>query len=264
MKSKNLTKTVLAVVLVAAGVFALFKICQYERRQNERIDSLAEEVKLLTHKLNGLTGGVEWPEGCYNYLAVGNSITLHEITSFWWDVRGMAASETEKDYFHLVSSGLEKRFGKVFAVPYNFATWEVQAHDRDETLVSLDKYLSPKIDLITVQLAENASNLDTYGQDFVSFLNYLKTYCPNARILVVGDFWIYKDRDLLKEQACRECGIEYLSLEGINDDKAYQCGLGTAVLDGEGKPHIVEHEGVAAHPGDLGMEAIANRILEAL
>ena len=67
-----------------------------------------------------------------------------------------------------------------------------------------------------------------------------------------------------REQACRECGIEYLSLEGINDDKAYQCGLGTAVLDGEGKPHIVEHEGVAAHPGDLGMEAIANRILEAL
>ena len=118
-------------------------------------------------------------------------------------------------------------------------------------------------DTLDPQLAENASNLDTYKEDYVSLLKYLKTYCPNARILVVGDFWENGDRDSLKEQACRECGIEYVSLEGIKGNKDCECGLGTAVFDSEGRPHIVGHEGVAAHPGDSGMAAIAGRILEA-
>ena len=263
MNKKNLSRAAtLAAVLVVAGL-SIFGICRHERRQTEMIARLSEEVRVMSHKLNGIAGGPEWPEDTFNYLAIGNSLTLHGITSFWWDNRGMAASETEKDYFHIVSRRLEEKEGKVFSVPFNFAIWETQGHDRDETLTNLDRFLSPKIDMITVQLAENASDLVTYKEDFVSLLKYLKTYCPNARIMVVGDFWENGDRDSLKEQACKECGIEYVSLEGIKGKEEYECGLGTAVLDAEGRQHIVEHEGVAAHPGDSGMAAIAGRILTA-
>ena len=263
MDRKNLSRAAaLVAVLVVAG-FSVLGIFRHERRQTEVITRLSEEIRVMSHKLNGIAGGPEWPEDTFNYLAIGNSLTLHGITSFWWDNRGMAASETEKDYFHIVSRQLGDRIGKVFSLPYNFSMWEVQAHDRDETLANLDRFLSTKIDMITVQLAENASNLDTYKEDYVSLLKYLKTYCPNARILVVGDFWEKGDRDSLKEQACRECGIEYVSLEGIKGNKDCECGLGTAVFDSEGRPHIVGHEGVAAHPGDSGMAAIAGRILEA-
>ncbi|MBR5384691.1 MAG: SGNH/GDSL hydrolase family protein [Bacteroidales bacterium] len=263
MKQKSLF-IVSPIVLAAAIIFALVKIGRHERSQNEMISNLTEEVRVLSHKLNGMTGGVEWPEDSFNYLAIGNSLTVHGVTTFWWNECGMAASKDEKDYFHLVTSGLEKKAGNVYSVRFNFGAWEIQAHDRDETLVSLDKYLSPKIDLVTVQLAENVTNLDTYEKDYVSLLTYLKTYCPKARILVVGDFWSRENRDQLKEQACKECGVEYISLEGIKDNNDYFCGLGTTVYDDDGNPHVVEHGGVAAHPGDTGMEAIADRILKAL
>ena len=176
----------------------------------------------------------------------------------------MAATEEEKDYFHIVSNQIEQQLGAVFSFPMNFSVWETQYHDRDETLEFLDKYLAPEIDLITVQLGENAFNLNTYKQDYSSLLSYLRKSCPKARILVVGDFWTYQDRDGLKEQACAEVGVEYVSLMGIKDNKKYQCGLGSTVFDADGKPHIVEHEGVASHPGDKGMAAIADRILQAV
>ena len=37
--------------------------------------------------------------------------------------------------------------------------------------------------------------------------------------------------------------------------------MGTVVFDKDGKDHIIKHEGVAKHPGDKGMEAIAGRIV---
>lgn len=266
MKKNSLRSTLVIFVILCllslVGVL-LCKFYRHERSQSDRISTLQESVSLLSLRLSDyLTDVMDWPENRFNYLAIGNSLTIHGVTTFWWNEIGMAATEKEKDYYHIVSNQLEQRFGSICSFPKGFAVWETQSHDRDETLEFLDKYLSPEIDLITVQLGENASNLDTYKQDYSSLLSYLKISCPKARILVVGDFWTYQDRDNLKEQACAEVGVEYVSLKGIKDNKEYQCGLGTTVFDAEGNPHIVEHEGVARHPGDRGMAAIADRILQ--
>lgn len=139
----------------------------------------------------------------YNYLAIGNSITIHSITSFWWNEVGMAASDEDHDYY-LVLKYLESKKDNVMGVPYNFSVWETQRHDRDETLEYLDHYLSSDLDLITVQLAENASDLATYQEDYVSLLEHIKDKAPNARILVVGDFWSRDNRDELKQNAVLE------------------------------------------------------------
>ncbi len=42
------------------------------------------------------------------------------------------------------------------------------------------------------------------------------------------------------------------------------CGVGDTVYDDDGKAHVVEHDGVAKHPGDSGMQEIADRIIEKL
>ena len=208
--------------------------------------------------------GTVWLKDGFNYLAIGNSITKHGISSYWWNEVGMAASDAGHDYFHLVLKYLEENNDKVKGVSYNFYIWETQSHDRDEALSMLDQYLSPDLDLITVQLGENASNLSTYQNDFLSMLQYLRSKSPDARILVIGDFWINENRDELKKAAVQEAGVEYVSLEGIANIDTYYCGLGTTVYDADGNEHTVEHEGVAKHPGDAGMKAIADRIIEKL
>ncbi|MBE5837170.1 SGNH/GDSL hydrolase family protein [Butyrivibrio sp.] len=126
----------------------------------------------------------------YKYLAIGNSITIHSITSFWWNEVGMAVCDAEHDYYHLGLDYLKENNKSVKGVPYNFSVWETQSHDRDETLEYLDHYLSTELDLVTIQLAENASDLTTYQEDYVSLISYVREKAPNARILVIGDFGV--------------------------------------------------------------------------
>ena len=85
---------------------------------------------------------------------------------------------------------------------------------------------------------------------------------PDAQILVIGDFWDKEQKDEMKQKACEETGVEFISLDEIKGLEEYQCGMDTTVYDSDGGPHTVEHSGVADHPGDLGMKWIADRIID--
>ena len=202
---------------------------------------------------------VTWKDGDYNYLAIGNSITIHPLNEYWWGEWGMAASIAEKDYVHLVASALDAE-----PYAYNFGTWEVMGHDRGETLSLLDGLLSDELDLVTIQLSENASDLSTFESDFEELIRYVQKGAPNARVLVIGDFWDKEQKDEMKQQACEETGVKFISLDEIKGIEQYQCGMDTTVYDSEGNLHTVEHSGVAKHPGDTGMKWIADQIVEAV
>jgi hypothetical protein len=176
----------------------------------------------------------------------------------------MAASVPEKDYVHLIEAGLKKHEGKVTSHVYNFCAWETSASDRAETLMQLDVFLSDKIDLITIQLGENAGDVSTYESDFEELIAYIQEKAPKASIYIVGDFWSYEDRDEQKETAAESMKIPYISLSEIKDNKDYQVGLGTTVYGDDGESHVVEHNGVAKHPGDKGMAYIAEEVLRAI
>lgn len=246
----------------------LYKVYNHEQRQSQDIASLRGQVSKLGAQIELLDKQdkvkLSFADDSFNYLCIGNSISKHPITNFWWNDNGMAASTLDKDYYHRVVDYLKQNHEKVNSKVVNLSVWEVQSHDRAETLDFFKPYLSDKLDLVTIQLGENASNIDTFRQDYIELINYVKKSCTKAKILIVGDFWEYRDRDEQKKVAALACNVDYVSLEGIKDNKDYFAGMGTVVFDKEGKEHIIEHDGVARHPGDKGMEAIAGRIVEQL
>lgn len=209
------------------------------------------------------SGTPETSGDVFRYLAVGNSITRHEICDYWWNEVGMAASTADKDYFHLVTAGLEETYGAVEGEAYNFSVWEITDTDRAQTIQLLDLKLNEDLDLVTVQLSENLPSLTTFESDFEYLIQHIREKAPNARILILDDFW-YQNRGYIKAVVAARSGITFVSLAEIRGNTDYQCGLGTVVYDADGGEHIVEHAGVAGHPGDSGMQYIADAILAAL
>lgn len=192
----------------------------------------------------------------FNYLAIGNSITKHGICGYWWNEHGMAASREDKDYVHLVKNGIEDREKEisVSALAYNYYLWEVQALDRAETFSLIEPYLSDEINLITIQLGENVVDTTTLKEDFVELIKYIKVKAPNAKILLVGEFWKDDEIDAAKRYAAELCKIDFIDLSRIQNLDEYKAGIGAVVFDKNGDKHIIEHKGVAEHPNDKGMK----------
>lgn len=257
---------VLIAILIVGSILGV-RVYKHEKWQSGQIHSLSAQVRELqetNNSLDKLLRKVEYSDTAFNYLAIGNSITLHAPCDYWWNKIGMAATTADKDYVHLVSHHLEKTYGEVCFYAMNYSKWENQSHDRAETYETIDSYLSSKLNLITVQLSENVSDTTTFESDFEALLKYLSQKAPNAKLLVIGDFWNNGEKETAKRAATEKLGVEYISLDEIKGNPEYQCGIGTTVYDTEGHPHVVEHNGVALHPGDKGMRYIAEKIIEDL
>lgn len=235
--------------------------------QNQEIKRLSGEVAFLKTALKGsLNDDISWSENNYNYFAIGNSITTHGLADYWWnDNIGMAASNEESDYVHLIGNWLTNNNDKpVQLLSYNFYIWGVQSRDRSETLSLLKPYLSDKLDLVTVQLSENAHDINTFENDCIELFKYIRAKAANAKVVVIDDFWDNKDKAAMKERAASNSKISFVSLNDIKNKKEYQAVIGTKVYDKAGMAHIIEHAGVAAHPNDKGMKYIAESVIRAI
>lgn len=261
------TNRQIVVLLFSILLTLIFDICigykciLYEKKYDEQIYELKREIEL--YKVKSSTQAVNWEDENYNYLAIGNSITIHPTNDYWWNECGMAATSLEKDYVHQLSELVkENKKTQMATVAYNFYLWETQSYDRAESLLLLDELLSEKLDLITIQLSENVNELGTFETDFEELIRYIQDGAPDAQIIVIGDFWDDSQKDVLKIKACEATGVDFINLNEIKGKEEYQCGVGTIVYDEKGESHIVEHEGVAKHPNDRAMMWIASKIFE--
>jgi hypothetical protein len=131
----------------------------------------------------------------YNILFIGNSITRHGITSYWWsDGRGMAATSQETDYVHQTESLLADKLEElkpgakgINGYAFNYSVWETNAHDRAQTYPVMDKYMTEggELDVVVLQLGENVSDASadgsTYESDYAELIQHIKEEAPNAR-----------------------------------------------------------------------------------
>jgi hypothetical protein len=190
-------------------------------------------------------------------LFLGNSITLHgPLESIGWTGNwGMAASEQSKDYVHLLTKQIaEAAQGSPETMVRNIADFErnYSAYDVPGTLREAINF---NADLIIVAIGENVGQLKT-DNDQAAFSEAVKKLLVelkgdnNPTILLRSTFWSDAGKNAALKTACTATDVQFVDLGGLDADEAN-------FARSERK---IEHAGVAGHPGDRGMRAIADAL----
>ena len=265
MKKRTLIlTTAAAVLLIAAAVICGVKFIRYERAQNENIRALTQRVLDLSEDLEDLSDayrrdkeyyehGHSWGDG-YNWLAIGNSITLIDAYG-----RGICSTMPDNDYFGIVKAHLETKYPEVDAFRVNVVPWEKKSSNRSTRLYLMDPYLSPKLDLVTIQLGENVYDTTTYQQDLAELIRHIREICPEAQVILIDEFW---DPEIssLRRAAAAETGIAFADLSEIRGNPEYQSREGTVFQLPDGSTETVS-KAAETHPGDAGMKYIADQVI---
>ena len=183
---------------------------------------------------------------------VGNSITLHGIAPhIGWNLEcGMAASCEENDYVHLLMDKVNAvRPDSAFCI-CQLADWERLYKNGSQTHHNYENACDFDADIIIARFIENcpADNFDNeiFKREMDALLNYLNK-SKRAKLIVTTGFWRHPGDAAILEYA-KEKNIPCVELGDLGEmDEMKAIGL-------------FEHEGVANHPGDLGMKHIAERI----
>jgi hypothetical protein len=196
-------------------------------------------------------------------LFLGNSITKHgpKPSIDWHGNWGMAATTEAKDYVHLVTAGLSQaQKGAPQILVNNIAQFE-REHAKPD--YDLDKALADAAAFgashIVIAIGENVPGLasDAAKAAFKAQMQKLlaKLNGPQKPVIVVrSSFWPNAAKDQILEEACREVGGRFVNITALGKEESNYAR--------SERPY--KHAGVANHPGDKGMQAIADVILQAL
>lgn len=206
-----------------------------------------------------------WPAGAaepfHKVLFLGNSITKHgpKADIDWSGNWGMAATAEEKDYVHLVAQGLAAKSGAAPEIMVkNIVDFErgYAGYDASEKLRDAIAF---QADAIILAIGENVPPLKSPDKAaaFQASVTKLLLALEGDRhptLLVRSSFWANATKDTALKQACAAAGGVYVDISSLGKDESNYAR--------SERPY--KHAGVANHPGDKGMAAIAAALLKAL
>ena len=183
----------------------------------------------------------------------GNSTLRHGVSERigWLRDCGMAASSKDKDYAHILMKRVSEIDPDATFCIAQCSIWERGFwNDSVYENFKFAKDFAP--DILIYRLGENVTLDSLEGHDLKEGIRHLIKYLteknPDAKIIFTTNFWIREAVDNAILEVAKEYGkvAHDLGLIGENPEMK---ALG-----------LFEHSGVAAHPGDKGMEAIADVI----
>ena len=194
-------------------------------------------------------------------LFLGNSITKHgpKADIDWTGNWGMAASAEAKDYVHVFTTSLSDKQGSTPEIHVkNIADFE-RAHQGYDFATKLKEAIDFQADLIVLAIGENVPALKTPEEKakLQEAVTKLLTTLKGDRkpvILVRSGFWANAAKDEALRGASDTVGGIYADISALAKDKS---------LYGRSEREF-KHDGVANHPGDKGMTAIAAALMRAL
>ena len=199
--------------------------------------------------------------GWHKVLFLGNSITKHgpKADIDWAGNWGMAASAEAKDYVHLVTKALGEKSGSSPEVMVkNIADFE-RAYAGYDVAGKMKDVFDFDADLIIIAIGENVPALKSeddktrFKSSVTKLLARLKAH-KQPTLLVRSCFWANPAKDEVLRQVCGEAGGIFVDISSLSKDEG---NYGRS-------EHPFKNPGVANHPGDRGMQAIADALVKAL
>ena len=196
---------------------------------------------------------VENPDGKgMRILFVGNSITRHEVLEDigWLNDWGMAASAKEKDYVHQVEARvLEKNQDAAFCI-CQAADWECDYKNGEKMYPVYAPAREFDADIIVMRLIENCPlegfDKEIFKEEYLKLIQFLDPE-GKAKVILTSSFWKRSGDEVIR-QIAEEKEWDFIYLGDLGE---------RADMRADG---LFTHSGVAHHPGDKGMEEIAERI----
>jgi hypothetical protein len=171
----------------------------------------------------------------------------------------MAASSPDKDYVHLVTRALAQPTGALPQIMVtniadferNYATYDVDGQMKD--LFAFDP------DLVVLAIGENVPALGSDDAKMLFKAGVMKILgCALAKrhplVVVRSSFWADSTKDQALREACHEADAIFVDAGP----------LGREAANAARSERSFTHDGVASHPGDQGMHALADAIVQAV
>lgn len=194
-------------------------------------------------------------------LYLGNSITLHGPAPAigWTGNWGMAASAEDKDYVHLLTAEITKATGtkpeikvrNIADFERGFAEFDIEKTYKEE--------LDFHADIVILAIGENVPELTDddlkgkYASAYDQLLASLKRH-GSPTVFVRSCFWASPAKDEIMKQAAASAKMPFVDIAKLGGDEKNFAR----------SERQIEHAGVAGHPGDKGMRAIADALFAAI
>lgn len=208
----------------------------------------------------GLPAPFVWPR---RTLILGNSLLLG------FGEYGMCASGPEHDFCAHVTRALcaaqpDATIDKLRIS--DFESYESLPQARAWMRGPLHEVLKAEPELVLIQCGDNVNTqekLAVYRISCAEMLDDIRRTLPSAQVALIGEWYATEEKQLLMVEACRRTGCAFVDIEGLRNEHTMG-KIGNRYQLPDGTQGVIDSEGVASHPGDAGMEAIARKIINVL
>lgn len=203
-----------------------------------------------------------------NVLFMGNSLLLGMAGSASGTGVGfgMCASSKDKDWASIVGAAITARNGGAVFDRLHDAAFEQSEDDQTaQQYITTNQGRWAGRDLVILQIGDNANNdtrRATFARNLPRLVASIRAGSPRARVILVG-IWFTNEtnvRTMQETAAAYGCGL--VRIDDLNV-KANQATEGQLITYPDGTTTNAPAKWVT-HPGDQGMQAIADRIIQTL
>jgi hypothetical protein len=184
-------------------------------------------------------------------LVLGNSITKCEPGGEWTSNWGMAASSPDKDFCGLLNQTFE-------VDRKNIAIWE-NNFNCDE--IHYKFVTTTNYDYIIFKIGENVSDIQNFKSELKKITDFYKNY--TNKIILVSTIWkqyefdssgvpheVTSDKDRIIREVANENDFIFVDISDMKNNNSFYAW------------DEYQDSAIGSHPNDLGMEFIANKIIQ--